>query len=264
VDITNLGYRTDLALLEASGSELTDRGEYVLVRTLANPTYWWGNFLLFGTPFTAGTVAARLERFRAEFPDAKHVAIGIDGVDGVVGGEDELIAAGLEVDRSTVMTASQVLAPARPNTSAQYRFLRVDDDWEQLAGLTLAASATSEIDASYEEFNRRRALACRALVESGRAEWFGAFEGDRLLASLGLAPDGQGAARFQTVQTHPDARGRGLASALVHRASTYGLEEFGAQTLVMVADPDYLAIRLYRALGFDDAETQVQVAKPAP
>ncbi|HEU4945764.1 MAG TPA: GNAT family N-acetyltransferase [Kribbella sp.] len=83
-----------------------------------------------------------------------------------------------------------------------------------------------------------------------------------MLASLGLASDGSGVARFQSVQTHPDYRSRGLASTLVHRASTYGLSELGAHTLVMVADPEYLAIRLYRALGFADSETQLQLMRP--
>ncbi|HTF07638.1 MAG TPA: GNAT family N-acetyltransferase, partial [Asanoa sp.] len=68
----------------------------------------------------------------------------------------------------------------------------------------------------------------------------------------------------QTVQTHPDDRGRGIASTLVHRASTYGLTALRARTLVMVADPEYLAIRLYRALGFNDTETQLQLTVPAP
>jgi hypothetical protein len=30
----------------------------------------------------------------------------------------------------------------------------------------------------------------------------------------------------------------------------------------MVADPEYSAIRLYRSLGFVDAETQVQLERP--
>jgi ribosomal protein S18 acetylase RimI-like enzyme len=263
VDITSLGYRTDLKLIELAGSELTDRGEYVVVRTPANPSYWWGNYLLFRTPFAAGQVAARLELFRSEFPAAKHVALGIDNIDGQVGAEEELAAAGFGIERYTVMTATDVIAPARPNEAAQYRFLASDDDWEQLTALNLA-TADQEVDASYEEFNRRKIEAARGLVESGQAVWFGAFEGERLLASLGLVPDGQGAARFQSVQTHPDARGKGLASTLVYRASTYGLGELGAKTLVMVADPDYLAIRIYRALGFTDTETQTQLLIPAP
>jgi hypothetical protein len=39
------------------------------------------------------------------------------------------------------------------------------------------------------------------------------------------------------------------------------LEELGAQTLVMVADPDYLAIKIYRAIGFTDSERQLQVER---
>jgi ribosomal protein S18 acetylase RimI-like enzyme len=263
VNLTSLGYRTDLKLIELAGSELTDRGEYVVVRTPANPTYWWGNYLLFRTPFATGDVAARLEMFRAEFPEAEHVALGIDNIDGQVGAEDEVVAAGFGIERYTVMTATDVIAPARPNEAAQYRFLTSDDDWKQLVALSLA-TADRKVDAAYEEFNRRRIQAERALVESGQAVWFGAFEGERLLASLGLVPDGQGAARFQAVQTHPDARGKGLASTLVYRASRYGFGELGAKTLVMVADPDYLAIRIYRAVGFTDTETQVQLLIPAP
>jgi ribosomal protein S18 acetylase RimI-like enzyme len=262
VNITSLGYRTDLMLLRLSGSELTDKGEYVVVRTPANPTYWWGNFLLFRTPFAPGDAKARLATFQQEFPLAEHVAFGIDSTDGVVGAEAELGAVGLELERNTVMTATQVKEPARPNDVSEYRFIRGDDGWGQLVELNLAAS-TLDLP-GYEEFNRRRTEAERALVEAGHGQWFGAFDQGRLQASLGLVTDGTGVARFQHVQTHPDDRGRGIAGTLVHRASEYGLKELEAHTLVMVADPEYLAIRLYRALGFADTEIQLQLTKPSP
>jgi predicted GNAT family acetyltransferase len=67
---------------------------------------------------------------------------------------------------------------------------------------------------------------------------------------------GDGLARYQNVETHPEHRGRGIAGTLVHRVATYAVEERGARTLVMVADPDYLAIRVYRSVGFRDTETQ--------
>ena len=78
---------------------------------------------------------------------------------------------------------------------------------------------------------------------------------------MGLFRASPGLARFQDVKTHPDARGRGLAGTLVHRVSRYGFEELDATTLVMVADPDYLAIRVYRAVGFADTETQLQAER---
>jgi hypothetical protein len=47
----------------------------------------------------------------------------------------------------------------------------------------------------------------------------------------------------------------------VHRVSRYGFEELGAQTLVMVADPAYPAIRIYRSVGFTDTERQLQAER---
>ena len=96
----------------------------------------------------------------------------------------------------------------------------------------------------------------RSLVAGGHGQWFGAFMGDTLVAQMGIVSAAPSLARFQSVETHPDYRGRGLAGTLAHHVSCYGLEELGAQTLVMVADPEYLAIKIYRAIGFTDSERQ--------
>ena len=61
--------------------------------------------------------------------------------------------------------------------------------------------------------------------------------------------DGNGLARLQAVDTHPDYRRRGLAGTLVHHAGAEGLTWPGVQTLVIVADPGDEAIRVYRSVG---------------
>jgi hypothetical protein len=48
----------------------------------------------------------------------------------------------------------------------------------------------------------------------------------------------------------------------VHHASDAGFRDFGIRNLVMVADPDCSAIRIYRALGFAVSEIQIQLARP--
>ena len=65
-----------------------------------------------------------------------------------------------------------------------------------------------------------------------------------------------GLARYQDVETDPAARRRGLAGTPVWRAGRYAREAFGVHTLVIVADPAEAAIRLYRACGFADAQSQ--------
>jgi hypothetical protein len=42
----SLGWRSDLVFARFDG-EVVDRGNHLLVRTPGNPTFWWGNFLLF-------------------------------------------------------------------------------------------------------------------------------------------------------------------------------------------------------------------------
>jgi ribosomal protein S18 acetylase RimI-like enzyme len=262
MDIRSLAFRTDLAMLERSGSLVEDHGTHLVVRTPDNPSFWWGNFLLLArAPADTDQARGWLTRFEAEFPEARHRTFGVDGA---ASGPEDLTPftdLGLEPDVSTVMTATAVHEPPRPNTDATYRPLATDADWEQQIELDLAGE---DPETSGLAFVTARADAERRLVDAGYGAWWGAFEGGRLLASMGLFTASPSLARFQNVKTHPDARGRGLAGSLVHRVSRYGFDELGARTLVMVADPDYLAIRVYRSVGFADGERQLQVErKPA-
>ncbi len=258
MQIDSLGFRTDLMVLALGGSAIEYHDRHVVVRTPSNPTFWWGNFVLFAEPVGVGEVDERLELFASAFPDAGHVAWGIDSVDGTIGAEDELSGAGFELSRDTVLTAT-ALRPPRRAVEAELRPLAGDDDWRQALELRIACFPKDD-DHFTEPFLRAHVAASRALCERGVATWFGAFERGSLRAALGVVSDGDGIARFQMVETHPDARRRGLSSALVHRAGTTALEG-GAETLVILADPGYHAIGLYRSLGFADRETKVELTR---
>jgi ribosomal protein S18 acetylase RimI-like enzyme len=263
VDVASLGYRTDLALLQLAGSRIEDRGDHLVIRTPRNPTFWWGNFLLLDRVPQREEADAWLARFAAAFPDARHVTFGIDGTDGRVGDLAVFTERGLGVEAQTVMTATAVHPPAHPGSGATYRPLVSDADWAQSVTLRLDCddrdAPSREVD-----FVQRRTASNRVLTETGRGSWFGAFVDGRLVSQMGLVAAGPQLARFQSVETHPDFRGRGFAGSLLHHASEYGFGELGARTLVMVADPDYLAIRLYRSVGFADTERQLQAERPPP
>ena len=249
-------------LLGLQGSVIEQRISYLVVRTPASPTFYWGNFLLLDGPATPGTVSSWIATFAREFPGAGHVAIGVDGTDGNAGDQTELTAAGLQVERNTVLTATATTPPPRPNERAEFRVLESDADWQAALDLQEAGHADDEPE-GWQGFQGRRLRAKRHMQEQGHGAWFGAFEGERMVSGLGVFSDGSGIARFQDVDTHPDHRNKGLAGTLVYRASQYALDEMAAQTLVIVADPAGPAIRIYRSLGFGDAETQVQLQRPA-
>ncbi len=263
MELRSLGLRTDLALLELGGSVVEHHDDHLVVRTPENPTYWWGNFLLVGSVPEPGETSRWLERFTEAHPDAAHVALAFDTTTGRPEQLGGFADAGLTVQTATVMTARAVRDPAHPQRAAEYRALDGDEDWGQWVDLRVACRDERQSEAGIRKYSARQSRAYRRLVSDGRGQWFGAFEDGRLLSSMGLFRASEGLARFQSVETHPDARRRGLAGTLVHHVSGFGLTELGAHTLVMVADPTYPAIRLYRSLGFTDSESVLQ-AERAP
>jgi ribosomal protein S18 acetylase RimI-like enzyme len=264
VNVISLGFRTDLALLKRAGATVEDRGDHIVVISPDNPSFYWGNFLLLDHVPGADRVEEWLERFEAAFPAAGHRALGFDVTRATVDDASAFAEHGLQVEISTVMTATRVRPPAHPNREATCRAFESESDWSQSVELQISCHDSGDSPA-HREFVTRRAMSNRALVADGHGQWFGAFGDGVLLAQMGLVSAGPGLARFQSVETHPDHRRRGLAGTLAHHVSGYGFDELGAQTLVLVADPDYHAIRIYRAIGFTDSESQLQVERgPQP
>ncbi len=189
---------------------------------------------------------------RAEFPDAGHVALGVDVTEAA--DPQELTTAGLSLTQSAVLTAIEVHAPARPSVQAIYRRLSGDDDWQQATGLRTAIYEDGTGTGS--AFLRGRITTQRAMTEAGHGSWFGAFIHGTLVAQLGIITSGTGPARYQDVETHSAARRQGLASTLLWHAAQHASPADRRRTMVILADPDDAAIRLYRSAGFTAAQTQ--------
>jgi ribosomal protein S18 acetylase RimI-like enzyme len=232
-----------------------------VVRTPSNPSFYWGNFLAFADPLRAGDAARWGELFVRHHPSARHRAFAVDSPAGVAGDPAEVAALGVQLQLGSVLTAAAPLSG--PASAATVRTVRDDADWRQLLEVRLSCENGPPAPGS-ADFLTAKAAEDRRLAEAGVGAWFGAVVDDRIVATLGIFADGGGTARYQNVETHPAFRRRGLAGALLRHAARYARERLGAHTVVIVADPDYHAIDLYRSVGFRDAERQVQLeAAPA-
>ena len=253
MDIRSLGFRTDLRLLQMTGSEIEDRGTHLVVRTPANPTYFWGNFLLLKALPVLGGEREVIGAFHTEFPEAEHVAVGIDGTEDQTHALDAFVEAGLEVDCGVVLTASELVEPPVPPEGIVVRALESDDDWERRARLGHRLYAQTS-EATFMQFARARNEQERGLVARGIGQRYAAFDGDELVSTAALFLTHAGVARFQTVETHADHRRQGLAAAVVHAAGRHGVEQLHVERLVIAADHAGDAISVYRRLGFADSE----------
>ena len=256
--VTSLGFRTDLALLTASGSVVEDRGTHLVVRSPDNPSYFWGNFLLLARPPVPGGEREVIGAFHTEFPLADHVSLGIDTADLTDESRVAFEDAGMTVDVATVLTASQLRPPRE--VDAEVRPLAGDDEWEARARLSQQLYPQTPEEA-FMTFARQKNGQERRLVDAGRGERFGAFVDGALVSTAGIFVTEDGTARFQSVETHSEHRRRGLGAAVVHGAGRYALDQLGVRTLVIVADTDGDAIEIYRRLGFADSERQLMLER---
>ncbi len=256
--VRSLGFRTDLALLTASGSVVEDRGTHLVVRTPANPAYYWGNFLLLAEPPVPGGEREVVGAFHTEFPTARHVSIGIDTGDLSADSRAAFEGAGMTIDVAAVLTATELRKPRE--VEAEVRALESEADWESRARLSLAINDHGDAE-SHLRFARARNVQELALISAGRGTRFGAFVDGEVVSTAAIFTTEGGVARFQSVETDPAHRRRGLAAAAVQAAGSYALEHLGARTLVIVADDDGDAIRIYRGLGFEATERQLMMER---
>jgi len=262
----SLGWRTDLIFARFDG-EVTDRGNHLCVRTPGNPTFWWGNFLLFQHAPGPGDLerwtALFEEEIAARQPASRHRAFGVD-VRERLALPPEFAAAGYTLSEATVLTLSrdQLLAPARPMPAGvSLRVLDLPRDGPAVVDKQVAVDSGRFEPTGYREFAQRQVERYAAMQAAGLGHWFGLVaqvDGREVLAaSCGLfrasarpGDDASRLGRFQYVSTHPAWRRRGLCTALVHAVCRHGFEAMGLDTLVMVADPADVAIGVYESLGY--------------
>ena len=265
MQLKSLGFQTEV-LLRGFEGEIIERSHYLVLRTPKNPSYRWGNFLIFQDPPKEGDLEKWKSGFAKEIgtsPDYPHFLCGSDGIDGEAGNIQEFLAADFELVKTVVMTTQSVNQPPKLNQDCTIHTFQANDwqAWIQLARDQNAADPPGERepdDEGFYKFLERQASEYQRMIEAGLGQQFGAYVDGQLVASLGLFV-WNGLGRFQSVDTHPNFRRRGLAGTLVYHASLKGFSDLAAKTLVMCADPDYVAVKIYEAVGFKITEQEMAI-----
>ena len=243
--------RTD-ALVEARESLFEDRGSYVIQRTPDQPDYWSGNGII---SRDRAPLDEQRARFAAAFPEATHVSITWDIPD-----LTPYAAApeGFDWEEDDVLALEGPVRPAPAPAGIELRRIESAEDWSAVSALQTATGVEEgHPEEPHAAFNERRFARIRADAESGHGAWFGAFDGEMLVADMGLVI-GDGLARFRNVETRASHRRRGICAALLSQV-TAGIGT--GITPVIVAERDGAAGRLYRRAGFRLAERGLTLQK---
>lgn len=246
------GWETDLEILKHSGSSIEELDDFLVIRTPHNPDYHWGNFILVTNKELGSDSGKWLKIFKANFPDAKWLAIGLPEYPKSI---ENWSSTGAEIERMDVLKAK--VRPDAPEIGTGYTSRKLSgEDWDLLLAREISENLKSgDHDAkSFERFITKSIENHIELSERGLAAWFGAFHEKDLVADLGIVICGE-TARYQSVQTDASHRNKGLASHLLGQAAIWAGTK-GCKSWVIVTESTNAAGRVYRRAGFvPDLET---------
>jgi hypothetical protein len=260
VSFKSLGWRTTQIFRSFSGT-VEDRGLYTVIRTPSRPGFFWGNCVIMKNPPAEGDLNRWIEIFESEIGPAKKtgfMAIGWDDPDGSEGLLTPFLEFGFRLSRSTILTAASVVNPPKYNEHLVIRPLVTDQDWNEYEEIHFDPNWDYGSEEGQRKFLRNEAAELRAMVQAGIGIRFGAFLEGKAIAELGIYWDGE-VARFNNVGTHRDYRRLGACGTLVHHASQYALTQVKCRTLVMEADSEYHAARIYESLGFKPTQKSCEL-----
>ncbi len=248
-------------------SKVARKESYVFVHTQERPDFVWGNYILMIhdpqiQQFTE-LVKLWLDEF-ASHPEVDTVAITWES--GLASTEVYVPHRGSRLPHSFDLTAGTVM-------QAEASTVRYADDvsgllihpvegsamWSELEALWITNLGDGSAESS--DFLSWRVESYRSLIDAGRGEWWGAWAEGTLCGTAGLFW-GDGVGSFQEVVTHAPYRRQGIASRLCSQMASAFFESNPAGNLVVVAERNSVAERVYRRLGFRPTTLQWNLTGP--
>jgi len=257
MNIKSLGYRTDFIFNRFDG-EVTELENYYLVRTANNPHYFWGNLLLFKDVPKEGDYKNWVSNFHKEFDGEKHyhITLAWDSPKGDRGIIDEFLANGFNLEKSMVLSTESVELPPKFNDRVHVAPITKPEDFELAIEIQVASAHDYLSKKSWGSFYRKQMEQYKRMIKRDLGQWFGGWIDGELAGSLGIFSDGD-IGRFQIVSTHPKFQRRGVCSSLVYHSTKYAFDKMGLKKLVMVADEEYHAAKIYESVGFKPTEYMI-------
>jgi ribosomal protein S18 acetylase RimI-like enzyme len=270
----SLAWATNIDVLPPQHSVLR-RDDHLVVRSPTNPTHWWGNLLVFDDAPAAGDGERWESLFAAEFadqPQVMHRTFAWDRTDGAAGAaQSEFAARGYDIEWSVGMIAVPQEIQPHPRANAEVQVRPLDpreggpdeELWQQVIALQIAARDPERLpdEDAHRVFSQARQAELRAMFRAGLGAWYVAIDGEVVAGSMGIVvTDGRG--RYQAVDTAVTHRRRGICTRLLVDAARHAVATYGAERLVIVADPDYHAAGIYESVGFRPVERVCGVCRP--
>ncbi len=250
-----MALRSELVVLSHS-CEIKEKVDYFVIRSLQNPNFHWANFLIFKQSANENDLPKWEEHFCAEFPEFVHQHRAFTWIKG----EDvpNFKIGEYLLEKTVCLTAKDVQQVQQIHPAITLRRIQLEQEWLELEKKQTERVSPEELSPSFLNFNKQRFRDYKAMVDNNLGDWFIADLGGEWVGDLGLF-HGEGMGCYQNVTTYPGFEGRGIAHALVYGSAKYALKNYPIEELVIVAEENSRAQKIYQNLGFKVVENRTNL-----
>ena len=242
--------------------------QVIVYKTKTRPDYWFGNYIVSSTPVTSESLPEIRSQWQKEFSQEAGILWQIVEWEIPFDGEMPDVskiarALNAEIDIRIVRIARRgefQLHLSRSEFVSDIELIKVKNQvqYDNALQIALADHEAAPVSGATSDFIQWR-LEQRlqsAILDNGN--WWLLMHQGVPVASCGLFFDPNGLmGRFREVTTHPEWRGRGFATTLVGLLAQNFLTQGQVQELIIVSEPDSIADRIYRKLGFKAVSYQI-------
>lgn len=256
LQFTSKTLQSELAVLRHS-CEIKEKTEYFVVRSLRNPHFHWGNFLIFKQAPQKNDLPKWEEYFCLEFPEFIHQHRAFTWIHGEELPADCKITEYL-IEKTVCLTTKDVQPVKQIHPDITIRKVQTEQEWLELEQKQAERIKPEDRDPSFLSFNKQKFKDYKAIVDKDLGDWFIADLGGEWVGDLGLFHS-EGMACYQNVTTYPGFEGLGIAHALVYGSAQYAIAHYPVKELVIVAEENSRAQKIYQNLGFQVVERRTNL-----
>jgi GNAT superfamily N-acetyltransferase len=242
--------------------------QVIVYKTKTRPDYWFGNYIVSSSPVTSELLPEMRSQWQKEFSQEAGILWQI--VEWEIPFDEQkpdiskvVRALNTEIDIRIVRIARRgefQFQPSLTELTADIELIKVKNEvqYENALKIALADHEAAPESGATSDFIQWRLEQRLKSAMLGNGEWWLLMNQGMPVASCGLFFDPNGLmGRFREVTTHPEWRGRGFATTLVGLLAQIFLTQGQVQELIIVSEPDFIADRIYRKLGFKAVSYQI-------
>lgn len=243
--IKSLDLQNKLKLLEHS-SQIEEKENYIVVKTLDNLAYHWGNFLIYKNGPIKGEYLKWICDFKNEFKDLQvtHMTFTWDIHEDNVDTKD-FIDNGFEKSDAIILTSTKI-KPQYINQTIECLNLETDADWKEALEFNILENSHGFNLTEYREFSENQFRTDYNLSKIGLVNYYIAKIDGKIVSLVKLSGDLK-ISLFESIVTAKSFRRQAIAQTLIDFAA----KDKKSKTFILEADEDGPAINLYKTIGFE-------------